>query len=338
MQKYSHSMLSLYRLCPLRFKFRYEDKLIPRQVGSAHDINFGSAWDAAITALYRPQGSLKAALEAFAATYPKEAYPAVLPVRSQGKTFSNGLAALRGYVQRWREDDSYQKVLFVNERSQPDDESETGKILKLDLITEDQRDGQVYGWDTKTTGSYLDNSYWQRFEPDSQIRIYTDEIRRRFGHCGGFYINATSFKHRTKAYTPRQGPDKGIQQPAGDWFAFARMCFNPNSDCLKLEQGNFAYWISRIESDRASGQWGYSDQSCHAYGRECEYLKLCSAGYSWPEDEELVLNYYRQACPKVLDEGRCRLDLGHEGEHDPNPPVVEDYDIEIEDEVEDAVS
>lgn len=334
MGSYSHSMLSLYRLCPLRFKFRYQDKLVPRQIGGSHDLDFGNAWHAGVAALFRPDGGLRKALEAFSVAYPESDYPAVLPARSQGKTFSNGLNALRGYVARWREDDAYHKVLHVEERSEHDDG--TGKILKLDRITEDQRDGQIYGWDTKTTGSYLDNNYWLRFEPDSQIRTYTDHIKQRFGHCGGFYIDAANFKHRTKAYTPRQGPDKGIQQPAGDWFSFARMCFNPNSECLALERDNFSYWITRIEADRATNSWGYSDQSCHAYGRECEYLKLCSAGYTWPEDEELVLNYYRQVCPKVLDQGRCQLDLGHEGEHDPNPPVTEDYEIETE--VEDAIS
>jgi hypothetical protein len=334
MKSYSHSMLSLYRLCPLRFKLRYEDKLVPRQPPSRHDADFGNAWHAGVAALYRPEGSLKKALEVFGEAYPESSYPDVLPDRSKGKTFSNGLAALKGYVTRWREDDANHKVLHVEERNDRDDGS--GKILKLDLITEDQRDGQIYGWDTKTTSGYLDNNYWQRFEPDSQIRFYTDYIKTKFGHCGGFYINAASFRHRSIAHTPKQGPDKGIRQPPGDWYAFARMCFNPNTECLQLERGNFAYWTTRIQSDRESGQWGYDDNSCHAYGRECEYLKLCSAGYTWPQDEELVLNYYRQVCPRVLEAGRCQLDLGHEGDCNPEPLITEDYEIETE--VEDAIS
>jgi hypothetical protein len=338
MNSYSHSMLALYRLCPLRFKLRYEDKLIPRQPPSRHDADFGNAWHAGVAALYRPDGSLKKALQVFADAYPEADYPLELPDRSKGKTFSNGLSALKGYVVRWREDDSYHKVLHVEERNDRSDG--TDKILKLDLITEDQRDGQIYGWDTKTTSSYLDNNYWERFEPNSQVRVYTDHIKEKFGHCGGFYINAASFKHRSKAYTPRQGPDKGIQQPAGDWYSFARMCFNPNTECLQMEQGNFSYWITRIEADRLTGDWGYNDQSCHAFGRECEYLKLCSAGYTWPIDEELILNYYRQVCPRVLEGGRCQRDLGHEGWCDPvdRTPKTDNVITLDEDEIEDAIT
>lgn len=311
---------------------RYIDKLVPLQAESRHDADFGNAWHAGLAARYQG-GTLKNMADAFATAYPAENYPNPLPVRSQGKSFLNGIAGLGKYINRWQEDDSYHKVLHVEERNT----DEGDKILKLDLITEDQRDGQIYGWDHKTTSSYLDNNYWTRFEPDSQIRFYTDYIKTKFGHCGGFYINAASFKHRSKAYTPRQGPDKGVQQPAGDWFSFARMCFNPNEDCLQLERDNFTYWTQRIEQDKASGLWGYNDQSCHQYGVECVYLQLCRAGYTWPRDEELILNYYKQACPRVLPEGKCQLALGHEGEHDATVAVQADHEVE-EEVTEDAIS
>lgn len=337
-RKYSHSMLSLYRACALKFRLRYEDRLVPTQPASRHDADYGNAWDAGLNTLYAKDGSVKKAQEAFAATYPQATYPSVLPMRSQGKTFSNGLAALKSYAARWREEDAHWTVLSIQDR---DKDAEVDKILKLDLVVQDDRDGQVYGIDSKTTGGYLDNNYWMRFDPDSQVRFYTDHIKSKYGHCGGFYINAASFKHRSKAYTPRSGPDKGIQQPAGDWHSFARMVFNPNEDCLQLERDNFAYWVGRIEADRLSGTWGYNTQSCHMYGQECEYFKLCSAGYSWPRDEELILNHYRQMCPRVLDAGRCQLDLDHEGECDATPAQpANDYDVQLEDNevIEDAVS
>lgn len=330
---YSHSSLSTYRACPLKYQLKYELKLVSIQPVSRHDADFGNAWDAGVSTLYMPNGSLSKALEAFSTAYPADSYPAQLPVRSQGKTFANGLAALKGYVKQWREDDSHHKVLHVQERN----EGGSDRILKLDLITQDLRDGEIYGWDTKTTGSYLDANYWQRFQPNSQIRMYASYIKEKFGHCGGFYINAASFKHRSRAYTPRQGPDKGIQQPAGDWFSFARMAFNPNGECLALEDDNFDYWAARIEADKASGNWGYNDQSCHMYGVDCEYLRICEPGYSWEADEELIRGYYRQMCPKVLAEGRCQLDWHHKGEHDPTVAVTEDYKIEEDEVIEDAV-
>jgi len=320
-------MLSLYRACPLKFKFRYEDKLVPIQPESRHDADFGSAFDAGLTAWYK-DGKADKALDVFAAAYPESRYPAILPVNSQGKTFTNGLKALAAYIVRWQEEDAHWTVLHVQEKMT----SESGeRSLKLDMIIRDDRDDQVYGVDSKTTGSYLDGRYWSRYEPDSQIRMYANHITELYGHCGGFIINAASFKHRSKAYTPRQGPDKGVQQPAGDWFNFARMTFNPNANCLQLERDNFDYWVGRIEIDRATGNYGYNDQSCHQYGRECEYLKLCSAGYTWPRDEELILGYYRQACPRVLVEGRCQLDLNHKGNCDPAIRVtVIDNEVEVE--------
>lgn len=333
MRRYSHSMLALYRLCPLRFRLAYEERLTPLQPESRHDMDFGNAWDAGLTAWYR-DGNASKALDAFAAEYPESRYPSVLPVNSQGKTFSNGLAGLAAYIKRWQEEDAHWTVLQVQEK---DTNDANDRILKQDIVVRDDRDGQVYGIDNKTTGSYLDNKYWSRYEPNSQVRMYTDRLNERYeGNCGGFIINAASFKHRSRAYTPRTGPDKGVQQPAGDWHSFARMTFNPTANAIGLERDSAAYWVSRIEADRESGQWGYNDQSCHAYGRECEFYSICSVGYSWPQDAELIANYYRQQCPRILTEGRCQLDLDHDGDCNPTPPVIEDYTVETE-EIEDAI-
>jgi hypothetical protein len=332
--RYSHSMLALYRLCPLRFKLAYEARLTPLQPASRHDLDFGNAWDAGLTAWYTDGDSSKA-LDAFATTYPKDKYPSVLPFNSPGKTFENGLKGLASDITRWQDVDIHWTVLQVQER---DTNDANDRILKLDLVVRDDRDGMVYGVDNKTTGGYLDSKYWSRYEPNSQIRMYADRLNERYGDCGGFIVNAASFRHRSKAYTPRTGPDKGIQQPAGDWHTFARMTFNPNRNAIGLERESFDYWVSRIESDRASGHWGYNDQSCHAYGRECEFYTLCNAGYSWPQDEELVLNYYRQQCPRILDAGRCQLGLDHDGDCDPTITQAPTPDFEIDDDaIEEAV-
>lgn len=331
-RRYSHSALALYRLCPLRYRYHYIDHLEPIQPQSMHDLYYGSAWGVGLTTWYRDGDSSKA-LDAFAAAYPKDKYPAILPINSLGKTFDNGIVALADYILRWQDEDEHWTVLQLEER---DTNDANDRILKLDMVVRDDRDGQVWGVENKSTSSYLDNKYWARFEPNSQVRMYADRLNERYGNCGGFIINAANFKHRSKAYTPRIGPDKGVQQPAGDWHSFARMTFNPNRNAIGLERDSSAYWVSRIEADRESGAWGYNDQSCHAYGRECEYYALCSVGYSWPQDEELILNYYRQQCPRVLDAGRCQLGLDHKGNCDPTVAVVEDYVVEAE-EIEEAI-
>lgn len=330
---YSHSQLQTYRACPVKYKFYYVDQLASLQPGSRHDLDFGKAWHEAMRVLYT-NGSVLEAQEAFADAYDSSQYPNPLPVWSQGKSFINGYNAVGEYPERWQEDDQYWKVLSVEElKAERDDDY----ILRLDLVVQDTRDGQVYGVDHKATGKYLDQKYWMGFDPDSQIRFYADYITRKYGHCGGFYINAASFKHRSKAVTPRSGPDKGRQLPAGDWFSFARMLFNPNENALQLERDNMVYWTQRIQQDRQTGQWGYNDQQCYRGGIECEYLKICSAGYQWPRDRELLLSYYRQQCLEVLQDGRCVLDAGHDGDHLPTLPPEADFVIETDEEIEEAV-
>jgi hypothetical protein len=329
--RYSHSMLSLFRTCPLRFALHYRHHLVSVQPSPRHDPDFGAAWDEALNTLYLG-GSTEAAQEAFAGAYPKDQYPDPLPPWSQGKSFQNGMAAIAAYQDRWFADDQFWDILSIQQR-QDDDEERT---LKLDLVVRDRRDGLVYGIDNKTTGQYLDQKYWSSFEPDSQVRSYADHINTKYGHCGGFIINATSFKNRSKAYTPRTGPDKGTQLPAGDWFRMERLMLNPNEACLQLERDNFAYWTERIAQDEAAGVWGYNTESCFKYGRPCEFLQLCEKGYTWPNDRELILSYYRQTCPRVLPEGRCVLDLDHEGEHSAELPRQTDFAIE-EDAVEEGV-
>ena len=223
---------------------------------------------------------------------------------------------------------------------QSDEEAEdveSDRLVRIDLVTRDRRDGLVYGWDHKSTGKYLDKDFNAKFDPHSQIRQYVDRLQRKYGEVGGFYINALSFRHRTKAYTPRSGPDKGVQLPAGDWYAFKRLVFNPNADAVKAERNNFDSWVRKIESDRESGHWAYNTDQCVRGPLVCEYHQICSAGYQWPRDSDLITNYYRQRCIRLAKNGeRCWLEPEHEGEHDSTRPVVGEPEVDLSDEIQDA--
>lgn len=335
--RYSHSSLAMYKACPLKYHYHYNCHLQPQTPGSQHDLDFGSAMHAGIQQLYTPDGTVAKAREAFAAAYPESGYPATLPYWSPGKSFQNGLAAIGGYAQHWREDDRYWEVLEVEKlESVNDDEDE--KVLRLDLIVRDIRDGQVYGVDTKTTGRYLDSGYWTGFEPHSQVRMYAQHIRERYGECAGFIINAISLRHRSKGVTPYKGPNKGVFLPAGDWYEFKRMTFTPNVDCLQLEQTNIQYWLDRVRVDQERDTWGYNTDSCHKGGVECQYHALCSAGYSWPQDDELILSLYRQVCLATIEAGKCQLDQDHDGDHSPVRSPQPDFTVELDDEIEEAIS
>lgn len=338
MHRYSYSQISTYASCPTLYKFRYEDSLV--QVGeSQHDLRFGKAWDAALNMIYSG-GNIDNARVAFSQTYPLADYPAALPLWSQGKSFQSGIDGIADYVEHWRDDDEFWEVVSVQSRDKYEADGGDERTVVLDLVIRDRRDGLYYGVDTKSTGKYLDSDFWLQFDPHSQIRQYVDHLQEKYGECGGFYINAASFRHRTKAYTPRKGPDKGVQLPAGDWRDFKRMIFNPNTEAIQAERVNFSSWVRRIEQDRESGIWAYNTNYCKRGPIVCPYHKICSAGYQWPRDRELIEGQYRQRCTRIASNGeRCWLTPGHEGEHDATRPIVQDYEIDIaESEIEEAES
>jgi hypothetical protein len=305
---------------------------------SEHDLRFGKAWDAALNALYSGSG-IVLAKSAFIETYPQAEYPNALPYWSPGKTFTGGLVAIQEYVDKWRDEDQWWEIVSVQSRDQHETDDGDSRTVVLDLVVRDRRDGLVYGVDNKSTGKYLNGDFWLQFDPHSQIRQYVDHLQRKYGECGGFYINATSFRTRTKAYTPRTGPDKGIQLPAGDWRDFKRMSFNPNSDAVQAERDNFTSWVRKIEHDREAGLWGYNTNYCKRGPIICPYHAICSAGYQWPRDAELIEAQYRQRCMRIAANGeRCWLEPEHKGEHDATRPVRADFQIDLSEEIEEAVS
>lgn len=335
--RYSYSQISTYASCPTLYKFRYEDSLTSLD-GNEHDLRFGKAWDAAMNALYSPTGNTALAKLAFKEIYPQAEYPAILPSWSQGKTFQSGLDGIDQYVSQWYEDDQWWEVVSIQSRDKHETDDGDSRTVVLDLVVRDRRDGMIYGVDNKSTGKYLNGDFWLQFDPHSQIRQYVDHLQRKYGECGGFYINAASFRTRTKAYTPRTGPDKGVQLPAGDWREFARRCFNPNTDAIEMERVNFSSWVRKIESDRATGIWGYNTDYCKRGPLICPYHKICSAGYQWPRDQQLIESYYRQRCTRIAANGeRCWLaPHGDEIVHDSTRPVITDYEIDLSEEIEEA--
>jgi hypothetical protein len=331
--RYSYSQLQVYKACGLKWKFRYQDSLVPLQPASEHDLRYGKAIDRALNALYGPGGDVLAAQMAFSIAYPESEYPAVLPNWSQGKSFAGGLTALKAYVAHYAEEDQHWEVVRLQNR---DTETYDDRTLVLDLVIRDRRDGLIYGVDHKSTGKYLNKDYWPQFDPHSQVRQYVDSLQRQYGEVGGFYINAIGMRHRSKAYTPRTGPDKGVQLPAGDWYDFKRMVFNPNREAVTAEQDNFNYWVRRIEQDKASGQFGYNTEQCVRGPLVCEYHQICSAGWQWPRDSGLIESHYRQRCRELVGDERCQLVLGHEGEHDSTRPVQADFEVDLSEEIEEA--
>lgn len=337
MDYYSYSRVQTFINCPLKFRYHYIDQLVPNQIASAHDLNFGKAGHAALAVLYGG-GTITQAQRTFVSFYPESDYPSPLPHWSPGKSFAGGLAAIRSYADYYEEEDQHWEVLSVEDIATAETEEDEQQLVRLDLVVRDRRDGLIYGVDHKWTGKYLDSKFWLGYDPHSQIRQYTDSLQRKYGEVGGFYINAISCRNRSKAYTPRTGPQKGQQLPAGDWHDFKRMLFNPNANAIAAERDSLKAWLARIETAKQTDSWGYNTDHCVRGPFVCEYHQICSVGYAYPRDADLIETYYHRQCIQFAANGeQCQLEPGHTGECDSTRAQQQDFEVSIaEDEIEDA--
>ena len=289
---YSNSQLQSYKSCPLQFHYYWDLHLrrLDDEV-SDHHLRFGAAIHAGLEQIYRGNG-VNAARSAFADAYPRQLDP-----NDKAKTRDTGLTTLVEYVKRWHEEDRQWRVLEIETRS------DDPWSVKPDIVLENIAHGGIYLMDHKTTGQYLNYQYWEKFEPNSQITHYLDYAQSKYGPVEGFIINAISFRYRERAY-------KG--EPAGFWCKFERQTFNRNPAQLQYERESRADWITQIEQSRESGFWRTNTDACW----RCQYRIICAAGWTWPDDSDLIANQYYQACDALMmHDDHCTLAAGHEGEH-----------------------
>ena len=321
---YRNSALQCYRDCATRYKFDWELNLVQIGRGESHDVRYGVAFHAAMATLYTGSygaATLQRAWEAFKDAYPADQYPGDLVGVQAGKTQQNAGNALWDYARTtWRQDCIDYEVLEVETQSTPAGQGEYDRTLTLDLVLRDKRSGGVIGVDHKTVGKYLNDEYWSKYEPSSQVRMYAADVKARYGSFAGFVINGFSMMHRDRAYTPRKGPNKGVQLPAGDWFEHARMAYHVNQRKMDAEEANLRATVDQIAASRATNTWSYNTDRCHGNSMfECPYYRICEPAYAWEDDRELIEEWYRVVCGRRVGNGRCQRDPNHDGDHDATP-------------------
>lgn len=291
MARYSNSYIQKFAQCPLASHYKYDLHLTPSD-GESHDLVFGRAFTKGLEALY-VEKDLKKAKAVF-----KDHLPTV-PAGELAKTVENGIFALDKYVECYNWDQNW-KVLATENM----DATEDGFIVKLDLIVEDTRTGNILGVDHKTTKSYLDYKFFSKFDPNAQVTQYIRYIKEKYGNCDGFIINAFRFYHNQR---------RSAQRDAGPGVEFERQVFQRTPQQIAQEQESKQYWIDRIEEAKRNEIWGMNTSQCFL----CEYQPACGAGWDWENDSQLILNTFRQVCDKWMPEAEshCNLDLGHEGDH-----------------------
>lgn len=278
---YSESMLNKFKQCPRAAQFSYDIRLEKeKEDKDDHHLDYGSAGHESLAILYKG-GTLVEAKQAFTKKYPKQ-----LDEEDEAKTEDNWFNLLDWYSKGPFLDDMQRyKILSTELYDKFEFAGEEGFVVKLDLVIEDRRDGGIYGLDHKITGGkkvYLNQMFWNQFNPNSQITKYISNIKAKYGHCAGFFVNAFGMGFREKKN--REG------DPAGTWFKHQRMEFNRTPDQLAEEERDTQFWIEKVEQSKLSGYWAKNTQSCMF----CEFRPLCVAGYTWPDDQELITITYKQ--------------------------------------------
>lgn len=307
MTTYSNSQLQSYKNCPLQYRFQWELQLRRRDAeASDHHRRFGNAIHRGLEALYlhKSWAEIKAAFV--------QAYPTQLDLSDKAKTQENGLIALATYIRQYRTDAQNWKIVAVETRS------DDPWSVKPDLVVENVEHGGLYLVDHKTTGKYLDYSYWEQYEPNSQITHYLDYAQSKYGPIEGFIINAISFRFREKAY-------RG--EPAGFWCRFERQTFNRNASQLEFERRSRAEWIADLERSRSNGFWRTNTSSC----KFCEFKSICAPGWLWETDAELIQIQYYESCMQMMESGDyCVLDNGHRGDCARELPKEDQMEITVD--------
>lgn len=339
----SVSNIQMFKDCPLKYKLHSIVGLRKIEDESAdHHRLFGQAWHKAMEVIYKAKMEaempdsqwqqsnplrllvpsrrfrvtgevMKQAKQAFLSAYPKQ-----LDENDNAKTQESGLYALKSYLQKYElEDATRWRILAVEAAERYDD----GFITHLDMVAENLEHSGIYGFDFKTTKKALNYDFWRKFEPNSQIARYVDFIKSKYGSCEGFYIRATQFGYRSRAY-------KG--EPAGFYVKHEAQLFNVNEQQIKMEKDSHGYWLRQVELATYTDSFGINTDHCPF----CPYRPVCIAGWTYPEDADLILNQYRLVCGKLTASLRaCALDVDHDGACSEDRPSSSDSEISIEVEI-----
>lgn len=141
----------------------------------------------------------------------------------------------------------------------------------LDRVVEFQE--QPFVMDRKTTTSTLGSYYFEQFDPDNQMSLYTIASQVAF-------------------HTPVKGVIVDAAQIAVGFSRFVRSFVFKTADQIDEWMKDLMIWLdtARIYAER--GYWPQNDKSCHKYGG-CAFRDICSKSPS-VRDKFLDTHFQRQ--------------------------------------------
>lgn len=312
MSRYSNSEVNEFSRCPLSYFYKYQKRLrrIDEAESSIHHTSYGTAGHKAMEVLYT-ENSVKRAQQAF-----RDYYPVQLDPTDLAKTADNACFTIAKYWEHYDADKNWEVVAVEGREFTAD-----GFGIKPDLVV--RENGNILVVDHKWTGAYLNYDWFSAFDPNSQVTQYIRWCKEAYGACDGFVVNAIATRFRQRTY-------KG--EAAGFWCAFERQQFNRTTSQIENTVRSADEVIEDIERAKERGFWRAAEhkQACHY----CSFKSLCSSGWSWDLDQELILTTFRQVCdqPVSATDEHCALDEGHSGPHSSaiqSPASSIEFEVEV---------
>jgi hypothetical protein len=185
-----HSILSTFATCKEKARLSYVEHLRPIVTGPP--LVFGSAFHAAVADYYTgvaqefPQDVCRKKAHAAFLGAVREAGPNALPLDADSdekRSVERGLYLIDAYIEKWAPTDINWEDVIRPDTGEPYieigfavhfmDWHDTPVVCagKIDRIRRNRVDGQLYNWETKTTGSNV-SYYVQQVRPNHQITCY----------------------------------------------------------------------------------------------------------------------------------------------------------------------
>jgi len=185
MKIYSHSKLSTFEQCKLKYKFKYIDKIVPK-VEKSIEAHLGSSVHLALEWLYAQikQGhspSLDDLIIHYIEVWKKDYRPEILIVKNgftEKDYLEKGMKFLIDYYQENKPFDDntieLEKKIFIN----LDNENEIKLIGYIDRLVHDLETGNFEIHDYKTANSQPQEDHGEK---DRQLALYSIAIKEAFG-------------------------------------------------------------------------------------------------------------------------------------------------------------
>lgn len=196
------------------------------------------------------------------------------------KTRANLLRLMEQYIPYYSGQDKAWQVLGteINDTFKIQDMEYT---VKIDLIIKENEN--VYVVDHKTTKTNRKSTYFQQFEPNTQVTGYTAYCQSKYGQCSGFIPNVMFVGFRERKY-------KG--EEAGFHCEFERAIINRYPQQIEDFKVNVMDVVKQIEDCRIKNYWAKTEGNC----MYCEFKELCISC-----NDEQILNTLYQVVDNPLE-------------------------------------